>query len=121
MEKEKGDLDELLKRIKNGYEPNQVAFISGIDITNEEYCKKLDNLELFVDWLIGMSSCPELSKHIGSLVIAGNLVKINENINLNLVSGYRHESDFSKMLVDLSAATKKIDEVLSKVTQHGIK
>jgi len=118
--KEKGDLDELLKRIKNGYSPKLVAFISGIDITNVENCRNFDNFELFVDWLIGMSSCPELAKHVGSLVIGGNLVKINENINLGLVSAYRHESDFSKMLTDLATAIKKIDTSLSKVAKHGI-
>jgi len=53
-----------------------------LDVTNEDNDMNLSNFELFVDWLIGKTNIKELANHITSLVVAGNLIKINEGINL---------------------------------------
>jgi len=68
---EKGDLKELLHRIKGGYTPKLVAFISDLGIQSEDVDLNLDDFELFVDWLVGQSSAKELATCVNTLVIAG--------------------------------------------------
>lgn len=118
--KQKGDLRELLGRIQEGYRPKLVAFISDLSIGAADYDGNLDDFELFVDWVIGMSSAKDLARCVNTVVVAGNLVKVNSDINLGLISAYRHEAEFNKMYADMSTATKKLDRVLSKVTHNGI-
>lgn len=105
--------------MKRGTDGNLIAFISGLEITGDSDCGKLQHL---MEFLSGVSINDNMTASIldqtKQLYILGNSLCLEKNINFNLLGSYMHKEKFAELQKRMKIAIDLLGGIIECISEN---